>query len=138
MTINSSILGVACIGAALVSNDIGRLSLAVFGKLAITACYHALFVYTSEMYVTANRNTGLAVCTVFARIAGMTAPFIGELKVVHSLLPIAVFGGCGVMAAVLATFLPETKGARLPSTVEESEEFAKNDTLWSSRSCFSK
>jgi len=72
------------------------------------------------------------VCSVFARIGGMTAPYVGELQVVDPFLPIAVFGGCGLIAAVLSTFLPETKGTQLPNTIEESEEFAKGDTLWTS------
>ena len=84
------------------------------------------------MYATPNRNTGLSVCSVFARVAGMTAPFVSELKNVNPFLPIAIFGGCGLLAAILSTFLPETKGAILPSTIEESEEFAKGDTMWKS------
>ena len=107
-----------------------RISLAVFGKLCITACFHALFVYTSEMYATPNRNTGLSVCSVFARVGGMTAPYVGELQVVDPFLPIAVFGGCGLLAAILTAFLPETKGAQLPNTIEESETVAKGDTFW--------
>ena len=105
---------------------------AVSGKLCITACFHALFIYTSEMFATPNRNTGLSVCSVFARVAGMTAPFVSELKVIDAFLPIAVFGGCGIIAAFLATLLPETKGAELPNTIEENENFAKGDTLWKS------
>ena len=76
------------------------------------------------------QNTGLSVCSVFARVGGMSAPYVGELKTIHPFLPIAVFGGCGLLAAILSTFLPETKGTRLPNTIEESETFAKGDTMW--------
>ena len=82
------------------------------------------------MYATPNRNTGLSVCSVFARVGGMTAPYVGELQDVDPFLPIAVFGGCGLNAAILSTFLPETKGTQLPNTIEESETFAKGDTMW--------
>ena len=116
----------------MVPGDNAKICLAVFGKLCITACFHALFVYTSEMYVTANRNTGLGVCSVFARIAGMAAPYVAELKIVDAFLPIAVFGSCGVIAAIAATFLPETKGAELPNSLMESEKFGTGDTLWKS------
>ena len=124
------ILGLACIGASFVQDEVLRISLAVSGKLCITAVFHALFIYTSEIYATPNRNTGLSVCSVFARVAGMTAPYVGELKTIDPFLPIAVFGGCGIIAAFLATFLPETKGANLPNTIKESEEFARGDTVW--------
>ena len=114
----------------MVQDDIFRIILAVFGKLCITACFHALFVYASEMYATANRNSGVSVCSVFARVAGMTAPFVGELKIIHPFLPIAVFGTMGVAAAFSSTFLPETKGKELPNTIEECENFGKADVMW--------
>lgn len=130
--------GLSCLAASLVQDDSARIALAVFGKLCITACFHGIFVYASELFATANRNTGVSICSVFARVAGMTAPFVGELKVIHSFLPIAVFGGCGVLAAILTTFLPETKGANLPDSIQESEEFGRGDTLWRKLICSSK
>jgi OCT family organic cation transporter-like MFS transporter 4/5 len=123
--------GLACLTAAVVTDNTIRICLAVFGKFCITACFHTLFVYTSEMYATPNRNTGLSVCSVFARVAGMTAPFVAELKSIHPFLPIAVFGGCGVVASLMASFLPETKGTEMPQTLTESEQFGNGDTLWS-------
>lgn len=130
--------GISCLVASLVQDDSTRIALAVFGKLCITACFHGLFVYCSELFATANRNTGVSICSVFARVAGMTAPFVAELKVIHSFLPIAVFGSCGILAAILTTFLPETKGANLPDSIQESEEFGKGDTLWKKLVCLRK
>jgi hypothetical protein len=36
-------------------------ALAVIGKFCITANFHALFVYTSEVYATPARNTALSI-----------------------------------------------------------------------------
>jgi hypothetical protein len=44
------------------SADVSRavVALAVIGKFCITANFHALFVYTSEVYATPTRNTALS------------------------------------------------------------------------------
>lgn len=60
----------------------------------------------------------------------MTGVYVGELQVIHPFLPISVFGFCGVAAAILASFLPETKGKEMPKTVAEAEDFGKGDSLW--------
>ena len=61
--------GLSCLGVAALSiglppsADVNRavVALAVIGKFCITANFHALFVYTSEVYATPARNTALSI-----------------------------------------------------------------------------
>lgn len=129
--------GICCTCAAVVPVGIFHgnwptVLLAIGGKFCITCCFHILFVYSSEIYATTARNTGVGCCSVFARAGGMVAPLVEQLKTVNPYLPIAVFGLSACFAALLSSFMPETKGRKLPETVEESEEFGSDDTLWSS------
>ena len=87
-------------------------------------------MFTSEIYATSTRNTGVACCSMFARLGGMAAPLVAKLGAADPLLPVAVFGAFAWAAALLGTFMPETKGARLPQSVEESEDFGAGQSLW--------
>lgn len=127
--------GLSCIGAA--SIPIGYFpgnwpstALGVMGKFCVSSCFHVLFVYSSEIYATPARNTGVSMCSLFARAGGMIAPFVEQLRVLNPFLPVAVFGCCAIIAAFAASFLPETKNKVLPQTIEESESFGDTDTLW--------
>lgn len=61
--------GLACLGVAAISIGLPAspaasrsiVALAVIGKFCITANFHALFVYTSEVYATPTRNTALSI-----------------------------------------------------------------------------
>ena len=61
--------GLACLSVAAISIGLPAspaasrsiVALAVIGKFCITANFHALFVYTSEVYATPTRNTALSI-----------------------------------------------------------------------------
>ena len=80
-------------------------------------------MYSAEIYPTVVRSVGVGSSSVFARVGGMVAPFVGSLdKVVNPSFPIVVFGLTAFAAGVLSLFLPETMGRKLPDTIEEGEE----------------
>ncbi|TRY61313.1 hypothetical protein TCAL_10704 [Tigriopus californicus] len=133
--------GLSCIGAASIpsgyfTGNWPSTALGVMGKFCVSSCFHVLFVYSSEIYATPARNTGVSMCSLFARAGGMIAPFVEQLRVLNPFLPVAVFGCCAIIAAFAASFLPETKNKVLPQTIEESESFGDTDTLWNVLSNF--
>lgn len=101
-------------------NQLG-LILVYIGKAAVCGSFQIILQYTTEIYSTDIRASGLAVCSVFARVGGICAPFIVSLSRVQANLPGFVFGIFGVLAGLLSFYLPETIGKPLLFTVEEAK-----------------
>ncbi|ELT90484.1 hypothetical protein CAPTEDRAFT_108871, partial [Capitella teleta] len=98
----------------------------VVGKAGISGAFGAVYVYTGELNPTNIRNIAFGTASMFARISGMAAPFIGgPLGDLWVGLPTLVFGIFGIVSGSLVLLLPETFGQTLPETVEEAENFGK-------------
>ncbi|ELU08084.1 hypothetical protein CAPTEDRAFT_81559, partial [Capitella teleta] len=96
----------------------------VVGKAGISGAFGAVYVYTGELNPTNIRNIAFGTASMFARISGMAAPFIGgPLVNLWVGLPTLVFGIFGIVSGSLVLLLPETFGQTLPETVEEAENF---------------
>lgn len=50
--------------------------LAMIGKLAVTASYEIIYVFSAEQYPTVIRNVGVGACSTIARVGGIIAPYI--------------------------------------------------------------
>lgn len=101
------------------------IALAMFGKMAITASYSTIYVFTTELFPTPVRNVALGASSMMARFGGMTAPYINVLADVWTPLPMIVFGGISFVSGLLSLLLPETLNKKLPETIEEGERFGK-------------
>ncbi|XP_039910290.1 solute carrier family 22 member 6-A-like [Hirundo rustica] len=98
-----------------------RTALAVIGKGCLSASFNCVFLYTTELYPTPIRQTGLGFGSTMARVGGIVAPLVKMMDEYYPFLPPAVYGVAPVVAAVAAAFLPETLNAPLPDTIEEVE-----------------
>uniref|UniRef100_A0A8D0EY78 Solute carrier family 22 member 8 n=1 Tax=Strix occidentalis caurina TaxID=311401 RepID=A0A8D0EY78_STROC len=98
-----------------------RTALAVIGKGCLSASFNCVFLYTTELYPTPIRQTGLGFGSTMARVGGIVAPLVKMMDEYYPFLPPAVYGVAPVVAAVVAGFLPETLNAPLPDTIEEVE-----------------
>ncbi|ELU10457.1 hypothetical protein CAPTEDRAFT_117682, partial [Capitella teleta] len=98
----------------------------VVGKAGAACGFGAIYVYTGELNPTNIRNIAFGTASMFARISGMAAPFVGgPLGDLWVGLPSLIFGIFGILAGSLVLLLPETLGQTLPETIEESEGFGK-------------
>lgn len=102
-----------------------RTALAVIGKGCLSASFNCVFLYTTELYPTPIRQTGLGFGSTMARVGGIVAPLVKMMDEYYPFLPPAVYGVAPVVAAVAAAFLPETLNAPLPDTIEEVENRSK-------------
>lgn len=98
---------------------------AMIGKLAISASYGVVYIYSVEQFPTVIRNVGLGASSTFARVGGILAPYINISAEIFTPLPLLIFGLLALAAVVFALFLPETHNKKLPDTIEDGENFGK-------------
>ena len=90
-------------------------------------------MYTAEIYPTIIRNTAVGTFSFAARIGGISAPFLAlYLPKIQEQLPMLIMGGSSIIGGVLAFFLPETLGAKLPENMQDVYDMKTNaKPLWS-------
>ncbi|XP_018785575.1 PREDICTED: organic cation transporter-like protein isoform X2 [Bactrocera latifrons] len=99
--------------------------LAMMGKLAITASYGTVYIFSAEQFPTVVRNVGLGASSMMARIGGILAPFINMLSNVWRPLPLIIFGSAAFIGGLLSLLLPETHNKPTLETIEEGENFGR-------------
>lgn len=94
-------------------------ALAMFGlAMGFPGCY----VYSGELFPTVVRNVGIGSSSMMGRVGAILAAIIADLKVYCGWLPSVIFSLCMGLAALMCLFLPETKGRKLPDTVQDVNE----------------
>lgn len=100
-------------------------TLAMLGKLAITASYGTVYIFSAEQFPTVIRNVGLGAASMVARIGGILAPFANLLADYWKPLPFIMFGTLAFTGGLLSLLLPETHNKPLLETIAEGERFGK-------------
>ncbi|XP_060072924.1 organic cation transporter-like protein isoform X6 [Ylistrum balloti] len=107
-------------------------TLAMLGKVGVSAAFAVIYVWSAELYPTVVRNAGMGASSSCARVGGMIAPYIADLnKVIDGDLgravPLVVFGTMSVVAGILSLWLPETNKKDLPETLGDSKRFGQKE-----------
>ncbi|KAM6101676.1 solute carrier family 22 member 13-like isoform 2-T2 [Theristicus caerulescens] len=92
--------------------------LAIIGKFTTSASFSTSYVYSAELFPTIVRQTGVGLCSMSARVAGIMAPLIRLLGKYHRAIPVAIFGSAPVVGGLLCILLPETRGTDLADDTE--------------------
>ncbi|XP_059104577.1 organic anion transporter 3 isoform X2 [Peromyscus eremicus] len=100
-----------------------RTALAVFGKGCLSGSFSCLFLYTSELYPTVLRQTGMGVSNVWARVGSMIAPLVKITGEVRPFIPNVIFGTTALLGGSAAFFLLETLNRPLPETIEDLQDW---------------
>jgi len=118
------------------------ITLVILGKVGVGLAFDTGYVWTSELFPTAVRNSALSTCSSFARLGAFVAPLLANLGD-SARLPMAVYGLVSGLAALLSLGLgPETMGVTtLPDTLEEGEDWGlekrwkrkQRDWTWSDK-----
>ncbi|GIX86210.1 solute carrier family 22 member 13 [Caerostris extrusa] len=121
--------GISCGATVFVPQYLQWMStlLAVLGKSAIAASFAIIYIYSAEIYPTVLRSTGIGFSSMFARLGGIIAPIIIQLRKVYSPLPMIIFAIASIISGFLALALPETHNRQLPESIEEVETFGSSN-----------
>nr|XP_056713111.1 solute carrier family 22 member 13-like [Euleptes europaea] len=113
--------GAVCLLITVVPKDLPVVItvLAIIGKISMSGSFSTSYVYSAELFPTVIRQTGLGVCSVSARVAGIISPLIGLLEKYHTSIPVVIFGSTAVAGGILCFLLPETRGKDLPDWVDD-------------------
>lgn len=87
----------------------------------------ALYLFTGELYPTVLRNAGVGASVMFSRMGSMLAPLIIALEEVKPFLPLLMLSLAALSEAILVLPLPETKGLKLPETIQDLDINASED-----------
>ncbi|XP_071455584.1 organic cation transporter protein-like [Hetaerina americana] len=101
------------------------ITLAMLGKLAITAAYGAIYIFSAEQFPTVIRNVAIGASSMSARVGGILAPFINLLANYWKPMPFLIFGALAFSGGLMILLLPETMRKQLPETIEDGENFGK-------------
>lgn len=122
-SINMSLSGIALLLVLFIPTNLPYLVtiLALTAKFAISFTYNGIYIITAEMYPTVIRNSAVSFCQTFARLGAVLAPnfqLLGDMYWYP--IPFIIYGVFSSISAVLFFFfMPETKGKKLPDTIEE-------------------
>ncbi|KAM7028242.1 LOW QUALITY PROTEIN: solute carrier family 22 member 6-like [Acridotheres tristis] len=101
-----------------------RMAFAVIGKGALAASFNCAYIFSGELFPTVIRQTGMGLGGTMARVGGMVAPLVRLTADVTPVLPLVIYGAAPIVSAIATAFLPETRNAALPETVQDIERRA--------------
>ncbi|XP_071974418.1 solute carrier family 22 member 6-A-like isoform X1 [Engystomops pustulosus] len=119
--------GVALLCNAFIPQEMrmARLVLAVFGKGCMASSFCCAYIYSSELFPTVIRQSGMGVVGMKARMGSMVAPLVLMLSEISPIFPPAIYGVAAIISGTAAVFLSETSNQQLPDTIEDVEARSK-------------
>ncbi|XP_010631259.1 solute carrier family 22 member 8 [Fukomys damarensis] len=102
-----------------------KTALAVFGKGCLSGSFSCIFLYTSELYPTVIRQTGMGITNMWARVGSMIAPLVKITGEVQPIIPNIIYGTMALLGGSAAFFLPETLNHPLPENIEDMQQWCK-------------
>lgn len=114
--------GVSCLLITVIpQSGASNLTLGCIGLWGLSISFATVYLYAGELFPTVVRNSGVGLASTVARIGSMAAPFVATLSHTSPWLPPLIFGATPLIGAALCIILPDTRGRKLPDTLEEGE-----------------
>ncbi|KAM5138280.1 solute carrier family 22 member 6-A-like [Mantella aurantiaca] len=103
-----------------------QLSLTVLSKGLLGSSIVCAYLYTTELYPTVLRQTGIGFTNMMMRLGAVIAPLVMMTKAYVPFLPLVIFGTVPIVCGLPILWLPETLNSPLLDTVEEVETRGKS------------
>lgn len=100
------------------------------GRFCVNISYNIGLQYAAELLPTVVRAQGVALIHIMGYVASIVAPFIVYMAVISPVLPLLVLGIIAIVGGVMALFLPETLDKELPLTLQDGEDFGRDQGIW--------
>ncbi|XP_055526448.1 organic cation transporter protein isoform X1 [Wyeomyia smithii] len=98
-------------------------TLAMLGRLGITAVYAVVTLHTAELFPTEIRNTALGICSTMAHVGSIAAPYIVDLLgQLAWWIPTTICGIAVLIAGVCTLLHPETRDAALKDHAKQEAD----------------
>jgi len=94
-------------------------TLALIGNFCTTMCFAVLYMYTGELMPTTVRAAGVGSSSLVSKVGGMLSTTVAALAEVHIAIPNVLFASLALTSAFLTFLLPETKGRRMPESLDD-------------------
>ena len=106
----------------------------LLAKYSVSAAQLTCMIFTTEIYPTSMRGTGMGLSVCLARVGGVWAPQINVLGSRFGFyVPYMIFSSLSLIAALLAFILPETMNKKLPESASESNKLDNKDAVTRSK-----
>lgn len=100
------------------------------GRFCVNISYNIGLQYAAELLPTVVRAQGVALIHTMGYVASIAAPFVVYLGGISTVLPLLLLGIFGIIGGGLSLFLPETLDHDLPQTLQDGEDFGKDQGMW--------
>ncbi|XP_045449762.1 organic cation transporter protein-like [Melitaea cinxia] len=119
---SNCVTGLSCLLLAVVpTSTASHLTLGCIGLWGMSISFATVYLYAGELFPTVVRNSGVGLSSTVARVGSMVAPFVATLAHTSAWLPPLAFGVVPLIGSCLCIILPDTRGKKLPDTLEEGE-----------------
>ncbi|XP_041463612.1 solute carrier family 22 member 13-like [Lytechinus variegatus] len=118
-----AISGVASFVVIFTPIGAAKTSVAMVGKFGIACSWAVGLIYPIEVLPTVTRSVGVGICSSASRLVAIATPLVLLLYDVWSPGPLVLQTAAAMLAAGLCLILPETRGKKLPETLEDGETF---------------
>ncbi|XP_066602022.1 carcinine transporter-like [Prorops nasuta] len=105
-------------------------AMAILARLGVNIAANIGFQYAAEMLPTVVRGQGVSLIHIIGYFAHIIGPYVIYLADVSPELPLICLGGLSFIDAFLTLALPETLDQELPETLQEGNDFGKDQSFW--------
>lgn len=103
------------------------MTLSVIGRFGVTVAYNSSAQYATELIPTCVRGQGVAAVHVMGYAFTFFSAYILHTRTIFPPLPEIILGVLSLFGACLCLLLPETLNRTLPTSLEDGENFGKNE-----------
>eukprot|EP00057_Strongylocentrotus_purpuratus_P024812 XP_011679286.1 PREDICTED: organic cation transporter-like protein isoform X1 [Strongylocentrotus purpuratus] len=118
-----AISGIASCIAIFIHVGAAKTGVAMVGKFGIAGSWAIGLIYPFEILPTVTRSVGIGICSSASRVVAIATPLMLLLYDVWPPGPLVLQTIAALVTAALCLILPETRGKKLPETLEDGEMF---------------